>query len=150
MSGAVKSGRSPGSNKVLPRPDEIRDAYEVLGCDLVAGQRAGNIHIFGIRHRNGLPIANIRTSRLSYGPHMPRYFFHVHDGSAVLDEVGAEFDDLASARKTPFALVEKCCGKCPALYREARRGACGSLTSRTGLAKSSFGCMSQPVTTKPL
>jgi uncharacterized protein DUF6894 len=98
MSGAVKSGRSPGSNKVLPRPDEIRDAYEVLGCDLVPGQRAGNIHIFGIRHRNGLPIANIRTSRLSYGPHMPRYFFHVHDGSAVLDEVGAEFDDLASAR----------------------------------------------------
>jgi len=39
MSGAVKSGRSPGSNKVLTGSDEIRDAYEVLGCDRVSGQR---------------------------------------------------------------------------------------------------------------
>lgn len=30
---------------------------------------------------------------------MPRFFFHVHDGREIRDEVGVELKDLAQARK---------------------------------------------------
>jgi hypothetical protein len=40
---------------------------------------------------------------------MPRYFFHVHDGRAVLDEVGTEFEDLTSAQNDAI----RACGEMP-------------------------------------
>ena len=35
---------------------------------------------------------------------MPRYFFHVRDGTVVLDEVGVELPDMASAQATAVQL----------------------------------------------
>jgi hypothetical protein len=29
---------------------------------------------------------------------MPRYYFHVHDGSEILDDEGSDFPDLTSVR----------------------------------------------------
>jgi uncharacterized protein DUF6894 len=35
---------------------------------------------------------------------MPRYFFHVRDGTQVLDEVGVDLPDIASAQATAVQL----------------------------------------------
>jgi hypothetical protein len=38
-------------------------------------------------------------------PVMARYFFHVSDGTLVLDEVGIELPDVTSAQKTAIELT---------------------------------------------
>jgi hypothetical protein len=35
---------------------------------------------------------------------MPRYFFHVHDGGSVLDDVGIELPDISAARTAAIEL----------------------------------------------
>ena len=35
---------------------------------------------------------------------MPRYFFHVHDGSSVLDDIGLELPDIVAARTAAIEL----------------------------------------------
>ncbi len=35
---------------------------------------------------------------------MPRYFFHVHDRTSVLDEIGLELPDIAAARGAAIEL----------------------------------------------
>ncbi len=36
---------------------------------------------------------------------MPRYFFHVHDGGSVLDDIGLELPDIAAARTAAIELT---------------------------------------------
>ncbi|OAF10764.1 hypothetical protein AYJ54_10505 [Bradyrhizobium centrolobii] len=35
---------------------------------------------------------------------MPRYFFHIHDGGSVLDDVGLELPDISAARTAAIEL----------------------------------------------
>jgi hypothetical protein len=35
---------------------------------------------------------------------MPRYFFHIHDGHSVLDDVGLDLPDIVAARTTAIEL----------------------------------------------
>ena len=43
---------------------------------------------------------------------MPRYFFHIHDGHSVLDDVGLDLPDISAARTTAIELsgeILLCC-----------------------------------------
>jgi hypothetical protein len=35
---------------------------------------------------------------------MPRYFFHIHDGNSVLDDVGLDLPDIIAARTAAIEL----------------------------------------------
>jgi len=58
---------------------------------------------------------------------MPRYFFHILDGTALTDETGVELADLAAARIEAVKLVAGVLkgGYCPA----SGTAKCGSLSS---------------------
>ena len=75
----------------------------------VIGTSAASVHCRGITDQDLWPLPV--TERRDCAPasngsrHMPRYYFHILDGTALLDETGEELADIEAARKEAVQLI---------------------------------------------